>query len=264
MGWDVIADDYGVDGRPAVEPLERLSGPLVPLRLPPAGEEGQHQPRRDRPDGLRLRRLLLARPRRAALRRLPPRRRRPRVRPRRQPLRRAPGGQPRARRDPRRRLLPEPVGPKRRGRGRLPDLPPRGLRLRASGSSSSQNGNYRWAVVAGSRLGIVDGAVRRDQAAHRGLRDAPVQRRRHHHPRHVVAAAGRQLRVLPRHAPTSRSAASRGTTSSTRTSTTSRVCSCTACHPAGLDHQIAKGDEPAFTAAPGARRHDQGLRSSAT
>ena len=97
----------------------------------------------------------------------------------------------------RRRLLQERVGHERRGRGRLPDLPPRGLRLRGTGRPAQER---QLPLGGGGRLPPRH-RRRRGQAGRRAdghLRAAALQRRRDHHPRHVVAAAGRQLHVLPR------------------------------------------------------------------
>lgn len=111
------------------------------------------------------------------------------------------------------------------------------------------NGNYRWAVVAGSRLGIVDGAVRRDQQPtvtyEKRLFNAdgtitldmswppPDENCVYCHGRSDVKKRGFSWNDI----------------FNPDVHNQQRV-SCTACHPAGLDHQIAKGNEPEFTAAP--------------
>ena len=132
MGWERDLRRLRRRGGSALEPVERLPGSLVPLRLPPAREEAQPVGRRDRPDRVRLRGLLVRRG---------------------QPPCGAchPGGggfefdrdgnrydehlaeNPDLADIPGRRLPREPVGRERRRRGRLPDLPPRGLRLRGAG-----------------------------------------------------------------------------------------------------------------------------------
>lgn len=110
-------------------------------------------------------------------------------------------------------------------------------------------GNYRWAVVAGSRIGVVEGSVRRGReptvAYHQRLFNAdgtitlemswppPDENCVNCHGRSDVRKRGFSWNDIFNpdvHA--------------------QQGVSCTACHPAGLDHQIAKGDSPTFTAAP--------------
>ncbi len=107
------------------------------------------------------------------------------------------GGEPRPGRNPRRRLPREPLGQERRGRGRLPDLPSRGLSLRGPRRSA----HVRQLQVGGGgrvadrhRGGDGPGRAHADGP----LREAPVQRRRDDHPGHVVASPRRELRLLPR------------------------------------------------------------------
>ena len=112
-----------------------------------------------------------------------------------------------------------------------------------------QSGNYRWAVVAGSRLGIVDGAVRRDQEP-----NVTYETR-------LFNADGTITLDMSWPPPDDNCVYCHGRSDVKKRGFSwndifnpdvhnQQGVSCTACHPAGLDHQIAKGVEPAFTAAP--------------
>jgi formate dehydrogenase gamma subunit len=112
-----------------------------------------------------------------------------------------------------------------------------------------KNGNYRWAVVAGSRLGIVDGAVRRDQEP-----TVTYETR-------LFNANGTITLEMSWPPPDDNCMYCHGRSDVKKRGFSwndifnpdihnQQGISCTACHPAGLDHQIAKGNEPAFTVAP--------------
>ena len=112
-----------------------------------------------------------------------------------------------------------------------------------------KNGNYRWAVVAGSRLGIVDGAVRRDQEP-----TVTYETR-------LFNADGTITLDMSWPPPDDNCMYCHGSSDVKKRGFSwndffnpdihnQQGISCTACHPAGLDHQIAKGTEPAFTVAP--------------
>jgi formate dehydrogenase gamma subunit len=112
-----------------------------------------------------------------------------------------------------------------------------------------KQGNYKWAVVAGSRIGIVEGSVRRGSeptvAYHKRLFNAdgtitlemswppPDENCVNCHGRSDVRKRGFSWNDI-----------------FNPDIHQQQGISCTACHPAGLDHQIAKGDSPTFTAAP--------------
>ena len=111
------------------------------------------------------------------------------------------------------------------------------------------NGNYRWGVVAGSRIGIVDGAVRRDQEP-----EVLYEKR-------LFNADGTITLKMSWPPPDENCMYCHGTSDVKKRGFSwndifnpdihnQQGISCTACHPAGLDHQIAKGNEPAFTVAP--------------
>jgi len=111
------------------------------------------------------------------------------------------------------------------------------------------SGNYRWAVVAGSRLGTVDGAVRRDQ------QPAVTYEAR------LFNADGTITLAMSWPPPDDNCMYCHGRSDVKKRGFSwndffnpdihnQQRISCTACHPAGLDHQIAKGTEPAFTVAP--------------
>ncbi len=112
-----------------------------------------------------------------------------------------------------------------------------------------ENGNYRWAVVAGSRLGIVDGAVRRGHE--------PTVK----YEKRLFNVDGTITLDMSWPPPDDNCVYCHGRSDVKKRGFSwndifnpdvhnQQGISCTACHPAGLDHQIAKGDEPAFTAAP--------------
>jgi formate dehydrogenase gamma subunit len=110
-----------------------------------------------------------------------------------------------------------------------------------------KQGNYKWAVVAGSRIGVVDGSVRRNRepsvAYHQRLFNAdgtitlemswppPDDNCVNCHGRSDVRKRGMSWNDI--YNPDIHN---------------QQGVSCTACHPAGLDHQIAKGDSPSFHA----------------
>jgi len=110
-------------------------------------------------------------------------------------------------------------------------------------------GNYRWAVVAGSGFGIVQGAVTRA--------DAPSVR---YETRlfNVDGTISIKMALPP---PDANCMYCHGTSDVKKRGFSwndlhnsdvhnQQGIACTACHPAGLDHQIAKGYQPEFTAAP--------------
>jgi formate dehydrogenase gamma subunit len=112
-----------------------------------------------------------------------------------------------------------------------------------------KNGNYRWAVVAGSRLGTVDGAVRRG-----GEPTVTYEPR-------LFNADGSITLDMSWPPPDDNCMYCHGSSDVKKRGFSwndifnpdihnQQGISCTACHPAGLDHQIAKGNEPAFTVAP--------------
>jgi formate dehydrogenase gamma subunit len=111
------------------------------------------------------------------------------------------------------------------------------------------NGNYRWAVVAGSRIGTVQGAVRRGQTP-----TVTYQTR-------LFNVDGSVTLDMSWPPPDDNCVYCHGRSDVKKRGFSwndifnsdihnQQGISCTACHPAGLDHQIAKGYEPAFTAAP--------------
>jgi len=111
------------------------------------------------------------------------------------------------------------------------------------------NGNYRWAVVAGSRLGSVQGVVRRGQTP-----TVTYQTR-------LFNANGSITLDMSWPPPDDNCVYCHGRSDVKKRGFSwndifnsdvhnQQGVSCTACHPGGLDHQIAKGYEPAFTAAP--------------
>ncbi|HSL17504.1 MAG TPA: formate dehydrogenase subunit gamma [Methylomirabilota bacterium] len=112
-----------------------------------------------------------------------------------------------------------------------------------------KNGNYKWAVVAGSRIGIVEGAVRRDQEP-----EVLYEKR-------LFNADGTITLEMSWPPPDENCEYCHGRSDVKKRGFSwndifnpdihnQQGISCTACHPAGLDHQIAKGTEPAFTLAP--------------
>jgi formate dehydrogenase gamma subunit len=112
-----------------------------------------------------------------------------------------------------------------------------------------KSGNYRWAVVAGSRLGIVEGSVRRN-------REVSVT-----YETRLFNADGTITLDMSWPPPDDNCMYCHGTSDVKKRGFSwndifnpdvhnQQGISCTACHPAGLDHQIAKGNEPAFTVAP--------------
>lgn len=111
------------------------------------------------------------------------------------------------------------------------------------------SGNYRWAVVAGSRLGIVEGAVVDG--------DTPTVL----YERRLFNADGSITLEMSWPPPDDNCMYCHGTSDVRKRGFSwndlfnpdihnQQGLSCTACHPAGLDHQIAKGNEPEFTLAP--------------
>ncbi len=120
-----------------------------------------------------------------------------------------------------------------------------------------KNGNYRWAVVAGSRLGLVDGSVRRN-------REPSVT-----YETRLFNADGTITLDMSWPPPDDNCMNCHGASDVKKRGFSwndffnpdvhnQQGVSCTACHPAGLDHQIAKGVEPAFTVAP---EHDGSNKS---
>lgn len=112
-----------------------------------------------------------------------------------------------------------------------------------------KDGNYRWAVVAGSRFGIVDGAVRRG-----GEPTVTYETR-------LFNVDGSITLDMSWPPPDANCMYCHGSSDVKKRGFSwndifnpdihnQQEISCTACHPAGLDHQIAKGNEPAFTVAP--------------
>jgi formate dehydrogenase gamma subunit len=111
------------------------------------------------------------------------------------------------------------------------------------------SGNYRWAVVAGSRLGVVEGSVRRG-----GAPTVTYETR-------LFNVDGTITLDMSWPPPDQNCMNCHGASDVKKRGFSwndifnpdihnQQGVSCTACHPAGLDHQIAKGDEPAFTVAP--------------
>ena len=112
-----------------------------------------------------------------------------------------------------------------------------------------KNGNYKWAVVAGSRIGSVSGAVRRGQTP-----TVTYETR-------LFNADGTITLDMSWPPPDDNCIACHGRSDVKKRGFSwndifnpdihnQQGVSCTACHPAGLDHQIAKGSTPDFTAAP--------------
>ncbi len=112
-----------------------------------------------------------------------------------------------------------------------------------------RRGNYRWAVVAGSRLGLVRGSVARS--------DTPsvVYERR------LFNEDGTITLKMSWPPPDDNCMYCHGSSDVRKRGFTwndvfnpdihnEQGISCAACHRAGLDHQIAKGSEPEFTVAP--------------
>ena len=249
MGWDIVSDDFGVEeGRPW-----SLSNGFLG-RWYPYSYRQLAKKTNSHADEIDLTvydfvGFSSPGPRRTAVRRLPPRRRRFRVRPRGQSLRRPPGG----------------ISPSSLNRSTA-------TTTRASGTRAAwsrricmichlegydfdarvdqlKNGNYRWAVVAGSRL-----AQSTAPFAAAASRPSPTRRGS------STSTGPSPWTCRGRHPmPTACTATARPTSRSVRFSWNDILnpdihnqqgISCTACHPAGLDHQIAKGNEPAFTVAP--------------
>jgi formate dehydrogenase gamma subunit len=111
------------------------------------------------------------------------------------------------------------------------------------------NGNYRWAVVAGSAIGSVQGAVRRGETP-----TVTYETR-------LFNANGTITLDMSWPPPDDNCVNCHGRSDVKKRGFSwndlfntdihnQQGISCTACHPAGLDHQIAKGYEPAFAAAP--------------
>jgi formate dehydrogenase gamma subunit len=122
-----------------------------------------------------------------------------------------------------------------------------------------KNGNYKWAVVAGSRIGIVNGSVRRN-------RDVTVL-----YEQRLFNADGTITLDMSWPPPDANCMYCHGTSDVKKRGFSwndifnpaihnQQGISCTACHHAELDHQIAKGFEPAFTVAP---EHDGSIMSCA-
>jgi formate dehydrogenase gamma subunit len=112
-----------------------------------------------------------------------------------------------------------------------------------------RNGNYKWAVVAGSRLGGVSGSVRRS-------REPTVT-----YETRLFNADGSITLDMSWPPPDDNCMYCHGTSDVKKRGFSwndvfnpdvhnQQGISCTACHPAGLDHQIAKGYEPVSTVAP--------------
>lgn len=110
-------------------------------------------------------------------------------------------------------------------------------------------GNYRWAVVAGSRLGSAQGSVRRGQV--------PIVR----YETRLFNLDGTITLDMSWPPPDDNCVYCHGRSDVKKRGFSwndffnpdihnQQRISCAACHRAGLDHQFAKGDEPAFTAAP--------------
>jgi formate dehydrogenase gamma subunit len=110
-------------------------------------------------------------------------------------------------------------------------------------------GNYRWAVVAGSRFGIVDGSVRQG--------DTPTVR----YETRLFNIDGTISVELSSPPPDANCMYCHGTSDVKKRGFSwndiynpdihnQRGVACTSCHPADINHQIAKGYEPEFTAAP--------------
>ncbi len=110
-------------------------------------------------------------------------------------------------------------------------------------------GNYRWAVVAGSRLGSVRGAVRRGQVptvlyeTRLFNRDGTITLEMSWPPPddNCVFCHGRS--------DVKKRGFSWNDFFNPDIHNQQRI-SCVACHPGGLEHEFAKGHKPAFTAAP--------------
>jgi formate dehydrogenase gamma subunit len=111
------------------------------------------------------------------------------------------------------------------------------------------SGNYRWAVVAGSRLGIVSGSVVD------GETPSVLYEKR------LFNADGTITLEMSWPPPDDNCMYCHGTSDVRKRGFSwndlfnpdvhnQQGLSCAACHPAGLDHQIAKGNEPEFTVAP--------------
>ena len=120
-----------------------------------------------------------------------------------------------------------------------------------------KEGNYRWAVAAGSRLGLVDGSVRRDRE-----RSVTYETR-------LFNADGTITLDMSWPPPDDNCMYCHGSSDVKKRGFSwndifnpdihnQQGVNCAACHPAGLDHQIAKGVEPAFTVAP---EHDGSNKS---
>ncbi|KPJ88353.1 MAG: hypothetical protein AMS18_13420 [Gemmatimonas sp. SG8_17] len=111
------------------------------------------------------------------------------------------------------------------------------------------NGNYRWAVVAGSQIGTVRGVVRRGETP-----SVAYQTR-------LFNLDGSLTLDMSWPPPDDNCVNCHGRSDVKKRGFSwndifnsdihnQQGISCAACHPAGLDHQIAKAYEPAFTAAP--------------
>jgi formate dehydrogenase gamma subunit len=111
------------------------------------------------------------------------------------------------------------------------------------------SGNYKWAVVAGSRLGIVQGSVAAGQTP------TVLYEKR------LFNADGTITLAMSWPPPDKNCVYCHGQSDVRKRGFSwndpynhdihqAQGMSCTSCHPAGLDHQIAKGFEPAFTVAP--------------
>jgi formate dehydrogenase gamma subunit len=111
------------------------------------------------------------------------------------------------------------------------------------------SGNYRWAVVAGSRIGIVDGSVADG--------DTPTVR----YEKRLFNVDGTITLDMSWPPPDQNCVHCHGSSDVAKRGFSwddpfnhdihqGQGMSCTACHPAGPEHQIARGNEPEFTVAP--------------
>jgi len=110
-------------------------------------------------------------------------------------------------------------------------------------------GNYRWAVVAGSGFGIVSGSVSQG--------DSPTVQ----YETRLFNVDGSITLEMTSPPPDANCMYCHGSSDVTKRGFSwndiynpdvhnQQGIACTACHPADIDHQIAKGNEPEFTAAP--------------
>ncbi len=121
------------------------------------------------------------------------------------------------------------------------------------------SGNYKWAVVAGSRLGIVSGSVAAGQTP------TVLYEKR------LFNADGTITLDMSWPPPDENCVYCHGSSDVDKRGFSwndpfnpdihqAQGMSCTGCHPAGLDHQIAKGNEPEFTVAPELKGSNQSCR----